>query len=86
MHLQEKFDLTLGQGHMKHCRLHHVPMYLQSLRLLRPMVNEMHLQENTLFDLYPKANGVKVTGNVALYSRHHVTYPPAKFDVAAPHG
>ena len=26
MHLQEMFDLTLtqGQGHMKHCPLHHV--------------------------------------------------------------
>ena len=26
MHLQEIFDLTLneGQGHMKHCPLHHV--------------------------------------------------------------
>ena len=27
MHLQEIFDLTLilGQGHVKHCPLHHVP-------------------------------------------------------------
>ena len=27
MHLQEVFSLTLtlGQGHMKHCPLHHVP-------------------------------------------------------------
>ena len=33
MHLQETFDLTLtqsqghmlGQGHMRHCPLHHVP-------------------------------------------------------------
>ena len=27
MHLQEIFDLTLtlGQGHTKHCPLHHVP-------------------------------------------------------------
>ena len=24
MHLQEIFDLTLTQGHMKHCPLHHV--------------------------------------------------------------
>ena len=24
MHLQEIFDLTLGQGHMKYCPLHHV--------------------------------------------------------------
>ena len=24
MHLQQIFDLTQGQGHMKHCPLHHV--------------------------------------------------------------
>ena len=53
------------------------PMYLQSLKLLRSMVNEMHYQENTLFDH-------KVTQNVAKYPRHHVTYAPAKFDVAHP--
>ena len=23
--IQEIFDLSLGQGHMKHCPLHHVP-------------------------------------------------------------
>ena len=45
------------------------PMYLQSLKLLWPMVKEMHLQENALFDLDPKVNGVKVTQNVAQYSR-----------------
>ena len=47
------------------------------------MVKEMHLQENTLFDLDPK---VKVAQNVAQYSQHHVTYAPAKFDVATSHG
>ena len=41
----------------------------------------MHLQEITLFDPDPK---VKVTRNVAKYPRHHVTYAPAKFDVAHP--
>ena len=41
----------------------------------------MHLQEITLFDLDPK---VKVTRNVAQYPRHHVTFAPAKFDVAHP--
>ena len=41
----------------------------------------MHLKEITLFDLDPK---VKVTQNVAQYLRHHVTYAPAKFDVAHP--
>ena len=54
------------------------------LMLLHPMVKEkMHLQENTLFDLNL---GVKVTQNVAKYPRHHVTYAPAKFDIATSHG
>ena len=61
-------------------------MYLQSLKLLRPMVNEMHFQEYTLFDLDPKVKGVNVTQNVAQYSRPRVTYAPAKFDVATSHG
>ena len=52
--------------------------------LLSPKVKEkMHSQENTLFDL---DFGVKVTGNVAQYPRHHVTYAPAKFDIATSHG
>ena len=37
----------------------------------------MHLQENTLYDL-----DVKVKQNVAQYPPHHVTYAPAKFEVA----
>ena len=47
------------------------------------MVQEMHLQENTLFDF---DLGVKVTRNIAHYPRHHVTYAAAKFDVATSHG
>ena len=39
----------------------------------------MHLQESMLYDL---ALGVKVTQNVAQYPPHHVTYAPAKFEVA----
>ena len=50
------------------------------------MVKEMHLQENTLFDLKPKVKGVKVTKNVAQCPRHHVPYASAKFDVATSHG
>ena len=61
-------------------------MYLQSLKLLQPMVKEMHYQENTLFDLDPKVKGVKGTQNVTQYPLHHVTYAPAKFDVATSHG
>ena len=61
-------------------------MYLQCLKLLGPMVKEMHYRENTLFDLDPKVKGVKVSQNVAQYPLHHVTYAPAKFDVATSHG
>ena len=70
-------------------------MYLQSLKLLRlmvkemhyqEMVKEMHYQENTLFDLDPKVKEVKVTQNVAQYPRLYVTYAPAKFEVASSHG
>ena len=42
---------------------------------------EMHLQENILFDL---DLGVKVTHNVAHNPLHHVTYSLAKFEVAIP--
>ena len=79
MHLQEKL-VTQGQGHWIIALYIMWPMYLQSLKLLRPMVKEMHYQENTLFDLDPK-----VTQNVAQYPRHHVTYAPAKFDIAISH-
>ena len=61
-------------------------MYLQSLKLLRPMVKKMHLQKNTLFDLDPKVKGVKFARNLAQYPQHHVTYAPAKSDVAISHG
>ena len=37
----------------------------------------MPLQENTLFDL---GQGVKVTGNVALYPLYHVTYSGTNFE------
>ena len=50
MHLQEIFDLTLDQEAMPSTSC---DMYLQSLKLLRPMINEMRLQENTLFDIDP---------------------------------
>ena len=35
----------------------------------------MYLQEKTLFDLEPM---IKVTGNVAQYPLHHVTYASVK--------
>ena len=58
-------------------------MKLQSLKLLHPTVyKEMHLQENTLFDLL----NLKVTWIVAQYPLHHVTYAAAKFEVATSNG
>ena len=45
-------------------------------------LGEMHLQENTLFDL----DLVKVTQNVAQYPLHHVTYSALKFENAMSNG
>ena len=46
------------------------PMHKQNLKLLLPKHHEeMHFQENTIFDLWP-------------WPWHHVTYPQAKFEVA----
>ena len=43
----------------------------------------MYLQESILFDI---DLAVKVTRNVAQYPPHHVTYAPAKLDVATSNG
>ena len=57
-------------------------MHRQNLKLLiRKDYEEMHLQENTLFDL-----GVKVKRNVTQYPLHHVIYAPTKFQVATSKG
>ena len=45
------------------------------------MVKEMHIQENTLFNL-----GVKFKQNIAQYPQHHVTYSGTKFEVATSNG
>ena len=59
-------------------------MHRQNLKLLLCKVyEEMHLQENTLFDL---DLGVKVTRNVIQYPLHHVIYAPTKFEVAMSNG
>ena len=42
---------------------------------------QMHLQENTVFDL-----DLGVTQNVAEYPVHHVTYAHAQFEVATSSG
>ena len=57
-------------------------MYLLSLKLLNcPMVYRTRYiyKKKTLYYL---EIGVKVTQNVAKYTLHHVTYAPAKFEVA----
>ena len=88
MHLREIFDLTLTLGSRSHKALPSTSCDLcnYKLKLVRPMVNEMHYQENTLFDLDSKVKGVKVTQNVDQYPRLHVTYAQAKFDFATSHG
>ena len=54
------------------------PMHQQSLILLHPTVKEqMHLQDNTLFDL---DLWVKATWNVAQCPLHHVTCAPTEFE------
>ena len=61
-------------------------MHLQSLKVLHPTILEtMHLQEITLFDLWrwPK---VKDIWSVAKYPLHHVIYAPAKFEAAMSNG
>ena len=53
-------------------------MHRQKLKLLLQKVyEEMHLQENTLFDL-----DLGVTRNVTQFPLHHVIYAPTKFEVA----
>ena len=61
------------------------PMYLQSLKLklLRSKVKEMQYQEGTLL-LYLRVVFTKMLPSQ--YPRLHVTYTPAKFDIATSHG
>ena len=51
-------------------------MQLFNLKLLRLTVKELHLHENTVFNLSLDL-GVKVTKNVAQNSLLHVTYAAA---------
>ena len=60
------------------------PLQLQGLKLLGlTSYEEIHLQENSIFDL---DLGVKVTQNVAQYPLHHVTFSATKFEVATSKG
>ena len=44
-------DAFWGQGHMRGCICIMLPMHLQSLKLLCPKVEEMHLKKIQYFDL-----------------------------------
>ena len=95
MHLHENstlFDLWLwpwGQGQSKCCSVPTTSWgpftckvwgsYAQPLRR-RCIYEKIHY---STFDL---DLGVKVTQNVAQYPLHHVTYSPAKFEVATSNG
>ena len=57
MYLQEIFDLTLTQGHMKRCPLHHVTYVPAKFDVAMPMVKEMHYQENIYLTLTPRSRG-----------------------------
>ena len=62
-----------------------LPVHLQSFMLPCPTVYEMHLYENTVFDLLPWV-GVNVLKDVAQSPLHYVTYSYAKFKVATSNG
>ena len=66
MHIQEIFYLTFIQGHWPLSKVKVTwsiaffimwPMYLQSLKLLHPMVKEMHYQENIHYWPWPQCQG-----------------------------
>ena len=62
------------------------PIHLQGLCFLHPTgQEEMHLLENTLFDLWLDLED-KVKQNIAPYPLHHVTYLGTKFKVATSNG
>ena len=60
MHLQEIFDLTLnqGQGHMKHCPLHHVTYVPAKFEVATANgKGDAFTRKYTLFELDPKIKG-----------------------------
>ena len=61
-------------------------MNLQSLKVLRPMVKDIHYKKKHIIWPWTQGQRVKVTQNVAKYPRLHVTYAPAKVDIATSHG
>ena len=53
----------------------------RSLKWQRQTVKEMHLKENTFFDL---DHGIKVTLNIVQQLLYHVSYSPAKLIKCCP--
>ena len=79
------FDLDLGVKVIQNAQypLHHVTYAAVKFEVATPKgLEDMHLQENTLFDLLT----LKVTCIVAQYPLHHVTYAAAKLEVATLNG
>ena len=76
------FTLDLrSRTHTKHCPVSSTSYDLQSLKLLCPKVyGEMHLQE--VFDLSTTLG----QGYIKHCPLHHVTYVPAKIEVATTNG
>ena len=88
MHLQEIFDLTLtqGQGHIKHCHLHHVTYVPAKLEVALAIDLGDALPRKYIIWPWPQGQGDQGHTNIAQYPRLYVTYAPANFDVATSHG
>ena len=56
-------------------------MDLESWKWLRETVKDMHLKENTFFDI---DLGIKITQNIAQHPLYYVTYSPAFFTLQCP--
>ena len=76
------FDVKVARD-VAQCPLYHWK-HIQSLKMLCTVL-EMHLQENIVFDLCPCGQGHTRWVKFPL-QHNHVTYVPAKFDVATSNG
>ena len=75
-----------SQGHTKHCPLHHVPYVPAKVEIATTNCKGDAFTRKYIIWPWPGVKCVKVTQNVAQYSRHRVTYASAKFDVVTSHG
>ena len=93
MHLQENtlFDLDLGgQGHKICCPVPSTSCDLCTYRVFLSYYvkwfRRRSIYKKVQYLTFDLDLGVKVTQNVAQYPQHHVTYAPAKFDIATYQG